>query len=468
MADGFAGLGLWAQTIGPGGVSATPTADSPVLVAILALRRWCASLTLCPPEAAPGPISPLLWSWMSGLGGLLLIAAVIQGPRRALAQLFDVPGHLRLLREAGARLRRAGRMIAVVVGISIVSWTLSQAAGFARPQGREEVLLLLRGNTATDVAIGQGLAAALTPLRDVHLLGMMGLVLFVAMVVLFRFSTDRWGTTIRPPREIRDRVSRWATIGWTGAALYGFYYRLIGALARSGLPSGGCLIVEVVVVPALMALGAGIALAWILTELRGVAPDGTTGESVDVLGTVLLIPSAIVATVLSIPAAMLAMATLLLSDYVPAGSPPGVAVAPLLRWVLGWGLVETEAVGLIFVGMVGSVAWSGGRIGDAFRGYGRMLQAEGGRLVAAVGFTGLVGAVGSGAAYAVLLNLPASTWVLGAADSYAHYLTLPVGLLLTAALVELGERSLPLANEVELVGKPMPREEAASETAGFA
>ena len=48
-------------------------------------------------------------------------------------------------------------------------------------------------------------------------------------------------------------------------------------------------------------------------------------------------------------------------------------------------------------------------------------------------------------AYLLVLSLPTSTWALAAADSYAHYGTLPVGLVLLAALVELGERSLPMA-----------------------
>jgi len=41
--------------------------------------------------------------------------------------------------------------------------------------------------------------------------------------------------------------------------------------------------------------------------------------------------------------------------------------------------------------------------------------------------------------------MPASTWILNAADSYAHYLSLPIGLWTLAALIELGERSLPEA-----------------------
>ena len=58
---------------------------------------------------------------------------------------------------------------------------------------------------------------------------------------------------------------------------------------------------------------------------------------------------------------------------------------------------------------------------------------------------GAAGAAVSAAAYAVVLLLPVQSWVLGAADSYAHFATLPVGLWTLAALVELAQRSLPTA-----------------------
>ena len=58
---------------------------------------------------------------------------------------------------------------------------------------------------------------------------------------------------------------------------------------------------------------------------------------------------------------------------------------------------------------------------------------------------GLAAGGGAALAYLMVLSLPASTWVLAAADGYAHYATLPVGLLLLAALVELGERTRPTA-----------------------
>ena len=47
--------------------------------------------------------------------------------------------------------------------------------------------------------------------------------------------------------------------------------------------------------------------------------------------------------------------------------------------------------------------------------------------------------------YTVVLALPASSWLLNAADSYAHYLTLAVGLWTLSALVETAEQALPEA-----------------------
>jgi hypothetical protein len=75
-----------------------------------------------------------------------------------------------------------------------------------------------------------------------------------------------------------------------------------------------------------------------------------------------------------------------------------------------------------------------------------MLAAEGGHVIVALAMAAVAAGLASAAAYAVVLLLPAQSWVLGAADSYAHFATLPVGLWTLAALIELGERSLPLAS----------------------
>src|SRR5690242_6191014 len=92
---------VWAQ-------SAVP---DPTAVPLLALRRWFTSLTLSSPEAVPSRFALVVW--LAGLAGLFVLAALFQGPGRALGQLIDLPGQVRLWSAAVGRLRRAGRLVAV-------------------------------------------------------------------------------------------------------------------------------------------------------------------------------------------------------------------------------------------------------------------------------------------------------------------------------------------------------------------
>ena len=99
--------------------------------------------------------------------------------------------------------------------------------------------------------------------------------------------------------------------------------------------------------------------------------------------------------------------------------------------------------------------WPGRRssrgAGDRYAGlagYGRLLESRAGHVVAVAACAGIASGLLAAAAYAVVLLMPAQSWVLAAADSYAHFATLPVGLWTLAALIELGERSLPTASLV--------------------
>ena len=112
------GAMVWGQATGP-----NPSSLSP-----LALRRRCLSLTLSSPEAVPSLFG--FWSWLLGLVALLVVAMVFQGPAGAFRQLFDVPGHVRLLSASLDRLRRAARMVAVTVGATVIAWTVSQTLRF--------------------------------------------------------------------------------------------------------------------------------------------------------------------------------------------------------------------------------------------------------------------------------------------------------------------------------------------------
>ena len=131
------------------------TGSSPSSLTLLALRRWCSSLTLCSPGALPSFSG--LWAWLLGLAGLLVLAVWFQGPVRALRQVFDLPGHVRLVSAAGDRLRRAGRMVAVTIGMTVISWTLGQTLRFNDPQGREDLRLLTKARSLSELAHEQGL-----------------------------------------------------------------------------------------------------------------------------------------------------------------------------------------------------------------------------------------------------------------------------------------------------------------------
>ncbi len=426
---------------------------------ILALRRWFASLTLSPPSITLGGIPDGLWAVLASLGALLLLALVVQGPRRAIGQLLDLRGHYELWEAAIGRVQRSVRLLIVLVGVSVITWTTAQGLRYADLAARDDLVLLLKDRRVSDVAWAQGTLAALTPLRDVVGLGLMYPMLLGATFVLFQYSTFRW-SAVRPAPEIRSRVTFWATIGWGSTAFYAID-RFVGLIATgfSDRPFGGCLGLGALGIPALMALADGVLMAWVLVELRhgGVRNEtgGTDDERLDVTGIVLAIPAAVVGCLLTFPARYIAAGVTLGIEYLPndaAVKTPNLV--GWLRWEVSWGLVVWQAVGLMFVGWLGAAAWSRGRSWGTVRGFGRLLRQDGARLVVVLGLGAVVAGGLATIAYALILSLPGASWVLSAADSYAHYATLPIGLITLAALVELGGRSaVPIADPVKSVSR---------------
>jgi hypothetical protein len=287
--------------------------------------------------------------------------------------------------------------------------------------------------------------ASLTPMRDLFGLGDMLPLLVVAAALVFRISADRWGGLAGPSLHAPPSASGWTTLYWGCAWLY-VLYRFAAMVDTGDLPLGGCLFVEAGVIPLLMVISDGILLAWVLVELRNAGLGGTAGEQLDVNATIALVPGASLACLAALPARYIGTGALLAFVHVPKF----VNGAPLSVYRrLAWGLVSMQGVALVTVGVAGAVAWSRGSMASAIRGYVRMLWAEGGHLVAALALGCVAAGSASALAYALVLSLPRQPWVLTAADSYAHYATLPVGLITLAALVELGERSLPLARATD-------------------
>ncbi len=437
--DLITGLAVWAQV--------QPGAANRSAIALLALRRWCGSLTLSSPRAVPGWHGAL--ALLAGLAVLFLVVLVAQGPVKALGQLLDIPGHIRLVRDGTRRVWRAGRIVAALIGFTVVSWTGAQSLVFYRDSGRADMLLLTRSRGLGELAAEQGVLAGMTPLRDLAGLADNLPLLIVAAIVVFRASIEpqRSGE----PGRLAAGVGRgrahpgWTTIAWGTASLY-ILYRIVARAAGSPeLPYGNCLFVETILIPIGMAIADGVLLAWLLAELRNSGLDAAGEGRLDPLQAVALLPAAVLACVLALPARYVAAFVVLLNDHLPT-SVQTTALGNYIRWQLGdWGLADLQAGVLVVVGLAGAVAWTRGRIGEAIVGYGRLLATEGGRLVAVLAMAAVAAGLLASVAYAVVLLLPPQPWVLYAADSYAHFLTLPVGLWTLAALIELGQRSLPTA-----------------------
>ncbi len=438
---------VWAQTA-PG--------IGPSSLAPLALRRWCASQTLCSPDASPSLWG--LWLWLGGLGALLLLGLLVQGPPSFLRQAFDIPAHFRLLGQALTRLRISARVVAVTIGMTVVAWTGSQTLNYRNEGAKADLQLLTKSRSLSELAIEQGSLAALTPLRDVLALSTNLVLLISTTLLVFRVCAERWGNLA--PYAVAGRAARpgWGNLLWMGSGLL-ILYRLISLGSGAGeLPLGNCLMIEVIVVPVLMALSDGFLLAWLLVELRNATATDVGSGPLDPYPAIELTPIAALACVLVMPSRYLATAVLLASVNIPAASTTAI-LGQYVRWqLLGWGLADVQACALPLVGLAGAFVWSRGSLGGTMHVFWRMLRHEGGRLAVALGVAGAATGVLSALAYLIVLTLPAQTWVLSAADGYAHYASLPIGLLTLAALVELGERSLPLATRVE------PIKESATET----
>jgi len=431
---------LWAQ--------AQPAGANPNSMVHLALRRWCSSLTLSSPQLVPSLHG--LWATLAGLAVLFVLALFFQGPTKVLKQLFDLPGHFRLVREASRRVWASGRLISIAIGFTVVSWTASQVLVFSRDSGRLDLNLLIKSRGLSELAMEQGILAGLTPLRDVAGLGDNLPLLLAAVILLCRvsFEPPRSATASRGSDVFTERLrkrSGWSTLIWCCGALYALYRIVVRGAGTVDLPLGGCLVIEAVVIPLLMLIADGFLLAWLLTELRNSGLDHTGDDRLDPLQATALMPAAALACALALPARYVATFVWLTWTNLPT-SVSSTSLGSYFRWQLGWGLTDLQAAALVTVGLVGAVAWGRGTIRGSIAGYKRMLAAEGGHLIVALAMASVAACLLSAAAYAVVLLLPVQSWVLAAADSYAHFATLPVGLWTLAALIELGERSLPTAS----------------------
>ena len=83
-------------------------------------------------------------------------------------------------------------------------------------------------------------------------------------------------------------------------------------------------------------------------------------------------PASALACVLVLPSRYLATFVWLSKDYFPTWV-NATPIGRYVRWQLGWGLTDLQAVGLVMVGLAGIVAWSRGTIWGSLVGFRRLL-----------------------------------------------------------------------------------------------
>ncbi len=339
-------------------------------------------------------------------------------------------------------------------------------------------MLLSRSRERLELAIEQGVFAGLTPLRDVAGLADNLPLLLCAVYLVFRASSG-----MLPPADPaighvageratassrfgQERGSGWSTVIWGCGSLYILYRLVARASGSMDLPLGGCLVVEALVVPLIMLICDGYLLAWVLCELRNAGFDRLGEERFHPGPALELMPASMLACVVALPARYLVTLVFLSLQHLPTWIGAG-ASGQYIRWQLGWGLVDFQGAALVLIGLVGVVAWSRGSMAEVLWGFRRLLEEQAGHLVAALAMAAGAASLLAGFVYPLILLLPPAGWVLPAADSYAHYATLPVGLWTLAAVIELTQRSLPVAARASLANlaqfEPQPHLAVASD-----
>jgi hypothetical protein len=405
---------------------------------LLALRRWCSSATLCSPEAFPSLFG--LWAALWALLALFLIVVVVQGPKRAILQILDVPAHWSLFRAALGRLSRSPRLMAVLLGTAVLAWTGWELRGFSISERIEDLVVLLKNKSLAELGAEHAYLAALTPLRDLASLGDLWPLLVAATLVIFKLSADRWGMVPSDDAVLGVQTPPpWTTAAWGAGFVYAMYRAIQIIKSPDGLPIGGCMFLEALLIPLLMLAADALLLGWVLSEIaraRPDQPDSTEGYSV--LDGLRLMPLAMLACAVALPVRYLAPALWLALPHLSMIFGP-TQVASVAAFLTGNALIAIQAASLPALGLVGATALGPG----CWTRFGRMLRTQGGHLLVwSASLSALIGAV-SGLATWLVLSLPSQAWVLAAADSYAHLATFPLGLLLLSGLIELAHLADP-------------------------
>ena len=418
---------------------------------LLALKRWVGGGTLTSPDAVASPDFQARF-WLVGLLLLALVGLLRQGPRAFVVGLFDWSSVRRLIGQGLSRLKQRPVVPLALGGFILVSWTTIQLLHYADPLGVDNLQKALRTKTLPVMSLEQGLLAALTPLRDLTNLADCWPLVAAAALIAFHFTNKlQWVPQATMQRSLR-RAQFWAQCFWVSASVWLFYRMVLGGSSEGGLPLNSGAYIEIVVEPLFMLLIDAVLLSWILTELRD-APFAYNDTLLPNVEHVLsLLPGLALVNFLVVPGRYFAHSLWLVwNSVVDLIATNGVApqgVVEYVVWGLSWGILDMQAIAFPLIILTGAAAWGRGSVLETFRIASRMLGNSAATLFLITLFCGILNLISTAVISTLILSHPTEPWVLMSADSYCHYASLYVGLLLVACYVQLGEDALMTAQVI--------------------
>jgi len=421
---------------------------------LLALKRWVGGGTLTSPDAVASPDFQARF-WLLGLLLMILAGLLLQGPRAFLVGLFEWSAVRRLIRQGMRRLKQRPVVPLALGGFVLVSWTTIQLLHYADPLGVDNLQKSLRTKTLPVMSLEQGLLAALTPLRDLTNLADCWPLVAAAAVIAFHFTSKlQWVPQSTMHRGLRN-AQLWAQFFWIAASIWLFYRMVLGGASEGGLPLNSGAYIEILVEPLFMLLIDAVLLSWILTELRD-APFSDNDTLLPNIEQVLsLLPGLVLVNFMVVPGRYFAHGLWLVwnsvVDLIATNGVVPPAIVEYVVWGLSWGILDLQAIAFAFLVLTGAAAWGRGSVKETFSIARRMFKRHGATLFLITLFCGLLNLISTALISTLILSHPTEPWVLMSADSYCHYASLYIGLVLVACYVQLGEDALLTAQVISPV-----------------
>lgn len=428
--------------------SATSSADA----MLLALKRWVGGGTLSSPDTVSSP-DFLARFWLIGLGLLFLAGILLQGPRAFFSGLLEW-SHVRQLIRAGLhRLRRRPVVPLAMAGFVLFSWTTIQLINYADPLGIDNLQRLLRTKTLPVVSFEQGFLAALTPLRDLTNLADCWPIVVAGALIAFQFTSKlQWVPRSTMNHGLKN-AQFWAQAFWVFASVWLVYRMVVGVSSEGGLPLNTGAYVEVLLEPLMLLLIDSVILSWVLTELRD-APFSDHEQLLPNVENVLcLLPGLFFVNLLATPGRYAAHGLWLvwnaIVDLITANNLVSPTLVNYVVWGLSWGIIYLQVIAFPLMILIGAAAWSQGSLRETLRISARVMKNQASTVFLITLFCGMLSFISTATISTLILSHPTESWVLMATDSYSHYASLFIGLLLVSCQIQLGEESLITAGVVE-------------------